>query len=299
MPGVVLETDTETVQLDATVQSALPLPGDRETAGCAGTRRVFGNRCHLTDDYLSCPVSSSMSRGVSMLRTLQRAGVVLAVVFAGLVVAAPAWAHVTVSSPSAVQGGYAKLTFRVPNEKDAASTTRLEVHFPTDTPLASVSVKPVSGWTAKVTSGKLPAPVKIGDREITEAVTTIVWTAGAGTAIKPGEFQEFDVSGGPLPEADQLVFKALQVYSDGEIVRWIEEPQAGQAEPEHPAPVLKLAKAGESNGGVQVSATPVAVASPAPSNGTAMAALIIGILALAAAGAALVLGVLGRRRPSP
>ena len=36
---------------------------------------------------------------------------------------------------------------------------------------------------------------------------------------------------GPLPKADQFVFKALQTYTDGEVVRWIEEPTGG-AEPE-------------------------------------------------------------------
>jgi periplasmic copper chaperone A len=232
-----------------------------------------------------------------MLRTLQRAGLVLAAVVVGMVAAAPAWAHVTVSSASAVQGGFAKLTFRVPNEKDNASTTRLEVHFPQNTPLANVAVKPVAGWTAKITRAKLATPVKTHDGEITEAVTTIVWTASADAAIKPGEFQEFDVSGGPLPEADQLVFKALQGYSDGDIVRWIEEPVAGQAEPEHPAPVLKLAKAtnGDGNGGVQVSATPGQPAA-SPSDGKGTAALVIGVIALLMAGAALGLAVLDRRR---
>jgi uncharacterized protein YcnI len=230
-----------------------------------------------------------------MLRTLQRAGVMLAAVVVGTVVAAPAWAHVTVSSPSAVQGGFAKLTFRVPNEKDNASTTGLEVHFPQNTPLAFVSVKPVAGWTAKIIRAKLATPVKTHDGEITEAVTTIVWTASADAAIKPGEFQEFDVSGGPLPEADQLVFKALQGYSDGDIVRWIEEPVAGQAEPEHPAPVLKLAKATDGSG-VNVSATPALEARRGPSDGKGTAALVIGVIALLMAGAALGLSFLDRRR---
>ena len=79
--------------------------------------------------------------------------------------------------------------------------------------------------------------------EITEAVSKITWTAaGADTSIKAGQFQEFEVSAGPLPEVDQIIFKTLQTYSDGNIVRWIDEPTNGQ-QLEHPAPVLKLAKA--------------------------------------------------------
>lgn len=49
------------------------------------------------------------------------------------------------------------------------------------------------------------------------------------------------MSMGPLPtDTDQLVFKALQTYDNGEIVRWIDTTAPGGPEPEHPAPVLKL-----------------------------------------------------------
>jgi hypothetical protein len=42
----------------------------------------------------------------------------------------------------------------------------------------------------------------------------------------------------------QAVLKTLQTYSDGTIVRWIDDTAAGQPEPEHPAPVLTLTAAG-------------------------------------------------------
>ena len=46
-----------------------------------------------------------------------------------------------------------------------------------------------------------------------ETVRTITWTAGPGVRIRPGEYQEFDVSAGPLPEdTDQLVLPAVQTY---------------------------------------------------------------------------------------
>lgn len=166
----------------------------------------------------------------------------------GLVVAAlsvlavsPALAHVTVNPSSAEKGSFSKLTFRVPNESDTASTVSIEVNFPTDAPLAFVSVKPVPGWTAKVERAKLAVPVTAFGEEITEAVSKITWSGGK---IGPGEFQEFDVSAGPLPEkASSLIFKALQTYDDGEIARWIDETPASGEEPEHPAPVLTLTAA--------------------------------------------------------
>jgi diadenosine tetraphosphatase ApaH/serine/threonine PP2A family protein phosphatase len=69
-------------------------------------------------------------------------------------------------------------------------------------------------------------------RQVTEAVAKVVWTGGK---IAPGQFEEFDVAMGPLPEdTDQLVFKALRTYDDGEVVRWIDTAAAGAPEPEHP-----------------------------------------------------------------
>jgi periplasmic copper chaperone A len=155
--------------------------------------------------------------------------------------ATSALAHVTVNPREATQGGYAKLAFRVPNERDNANTTKLEVNFPADHPFASVSVRPQPGWTYNVEKTKLATPIKSDDGEISEAISRITWSGGV---IKPGEFNEFEVSVGPLPDdADSLTFKALQTYSNGEVVRWIEEAPAGGGEVDHPAPVLKLTKA--------------------------------------------------------
>ena len=135
--------------------------------------------------------------------------------------ATSAFAHVTVNPREATQGGYAKLAFRVPNERDNASTTKLEINLPADHPFASVSVRPQAGWTYTVEKTKLATPIKSHDTEITEAVSKITWTGGE---IKPSEFNEFEVSVGPLPsDVDSLTFKALQTYSNGEVVRWIEE----------------------------------------------------------------------------
>ncbi|WBB67836.1 YcnI family protein [Micromonospora sp. WMMD812] len=206
-------------------------------------------------------------------------------------VAGPASAHVTVNPGTATAGGWTTVSFRVPNEKDDADTTKVEVNLPTATPIASVSLKPVAGWTATTETTKLTAPIKNHDGEITEAVSKITWTAGSGAAIKPKQFQEFDVSLGPLPAADQVVFKALQTYSDGDVVRWIDEPAPGQ-EPEHPAPVLKLAAADADTAAASAQPVPAAATS-GDDSGTGDGYGIVGIL-LGLAG--LVAGLLGYRR---
>ncbi|MGW3243212.1 YcnI family copper-binding membrane protein [Streptomyces sp. NPDC001070] len=155
-----------------------------------------------------------------------------------LATAVPAFAHVSVQPGTAAKGGYSTVAFKVPNEDDKATTIKVEVNLPADHPIASVSTQPVPGWTVQVAKTKLKTPLKSDDGDITEAVTKITWSGGQ---IKPGEFQQFPVSLGPLPDdAGQLVFKTLQTYDNKEVVRWIEEQQEGQAEPEHPAPVLTL-----------------------------------------------------------
>lgn len=166
-----------------------------------------------------------------------------------LFTAMPAAAHVTVQPGEATKGGFAKLAFRVPNESETAGTIKLAVRFPLDTPVSSMRVKPMQGWTTQVEMEKLPSPVRSGDVEITEAVRTITWTAQPGVRIGPGEFAEFEVSGGPLPQAEQLLLPAAQTYDDGNVVTWDAPPPAqGAEEPEHPAPLLKLTAAEDADG---------------------------------------------------
>src|SRR3954466_3571522 len=88
---------------------------------------------------------------------------VAAAATAALAFPAIASAHVTVNPNTAVQGGYTKVTFRVPTERDDASTTKVEVAIPTDKPIASVSTRPVQGWTAVTETSKLQTPIKTDD----------------------------------------------------------------------------------------------------------------------------------------
>ncbi|MFE2212332.1 YcnI family protein [Streptomyces canus] len=160
----------------------------------------------------------------------------------------PAFAHVSVQAEgTAAKGGYAVVDFKVPNERDNASTTKLEVNFPTDHPLASVMPEPMAGWKIEVTKSKLAKPLELHGEQITEAVSKVTWTAATkDSGIQPGYFEKFPVSIGALPEnADELVFKAIQTYSNKEVVRWIEVQEDGAEEPETPAPVLALSAASE------------------------------------------------------
>ncbi|MFF7636063.1 YcnI family protein [Kitasatospora sp. NPDC008050] len=210
-----------------------------------------------------------------------------------LLVAGPAAAHVTVQ-PSAAPKGAAdqSFAFRVPNEDDTASTVKVELYFPTDHPIASALIAPVPGWTDQIQTTKLTTPIKTDDGDITDVVSEVTWSGGS---IAPGHYQDFTLDFGQLPsDTDQLVFKALQTYSNGTVVRWIDTSQPGQPEPDHPAPTLKLTAAAADPDTSAAPAAPVrsASADDSTARGLGIAGLVVGALGL---GAAAFFGL--RRRP--
>ncbi|MEO5535322.1 MAG: DUF1775 domain-containing protein [Pseudolysinimonas sp.] len=131
-------------------------------------------------------------------------------------------AHVVLDVNTAAPGSYALLTFRVPTESATATTTSVTVTLPTDTPFVSVRTVPIPGWEAKVITTTLATPVKIGDTTITEAPTSIVWTA-TGAGLGESELGLFPVSLGPVPDTGQIAMPVDQGYSDGSVVAWADE----------------------------------------------------------------------------
>jgi len=160
--------------------------------------------------------------------------------------AGTAFAHISITPDSATQGSAVELTFRVPDEEATAATVKVQIRIPTDHPIAQLLVKPVPGWQATVQTVTLAEPVTTDDGSFSMAVSEVTWSGGK---ILPGQFQDFSVSADPLPfRVSQLTFKAIQTYSNGDVVRWIDLPQPGQPAPDHLAPVLTLAAAGTHTG---------------------------------------------------
>lgn len=138
---------------------------------------------------------------------------------------APAAAHVTANSENPVRGGYATVTFAVPNESTTgAATTQLIITLPD---AAAVRTEAVPGWSVDL------------DRDV-EAGTVgkVTFTAAADGGIPAEQFGLFRVSMA-LPDADTVSFPTVQVYADGTRVDW-DQPAAEGTEPEHPAPTLSL-----------------------------------------------------------
>jgi uncharacterized protein YcnI len=212
---------------------------------------------------------------------------------AALAVPGVAAAHVTLQPNTATAGAYTVENVRVPNEQDNAVTTKVDVQMPHG--FVAASYEATRGWTVKVTKTKLAKPMQTDDGPIDEEVSRISWTADSkADGIKPGEFRDFPISVQiPGQAGDKLTFKALQTYSNGDVVRWIGAPDADQ-----PAPQVTVTAAAAEGGHAAVSSTTKAVSHPATppssdssdgaSKGLAVAALVAGLLGIALGATALV-----------
>jgi periplasmic copper chaperone A len=223
-------------------------------------------------------------------RTVRR--YVLMVVAASLLAPTAAQAHVTLQPDTAPAGGFTRLDVRVPNERDDAGTTQVDVQLPPG--FISAAYEPVPGWRVKLTRSKAAEPIDAGEGlKSDEQVSRITWTGdGKRGVIKPREFQDFGLSL-RIPDGkagDKLTFKALQTYDDGQIVRWI-----GPEDADEPAPIVTL-EAGSAGGGHGApaastggaggqTASPGVAASAADgrSDTLSIVALVVGGLALIAA----------------
>ena len=123
-------------------------------------------------------------------------------VLTALIVPAAALAHAVVYPKTSTPGAYEKYVLRVPNEKDTARTTRVEIQFPAG--LRVISFADVPGWTLQVRS---------------DTAGHVIGAAWSGT-LPPERFVEFPfVAVNPRTDA-RLVWPVFQTYSDGERVGW-------------------------------------------------------------------------------
>jgi uncharacterized protein YcnI len=181
-------------------------------------------------------------------RILARVGIGIgATVAAILALPGIAQAHVTVQPGTVEGGGFSVVAFRVPNERDDASTTQLRVTLPKDQPIGSVQTTAVPGWKVSTATRHLDKPIEMFGEQLDTVVSEVTWTATAG-GIRPGQFQDFNLSLGQLPESGDLVFNTLQTYSSGEKVNWNQVSADPSVEPEHPAPTLTITPAAAGEG---------------------------------------------------
>ena len=198
-------------------------------------------------------------------------------------------AHVTVGPNQAAAGSFALIDIKVPTESATAVTNKLVLTIPQDTPFAYVSYVPVTGWDVALTTETLATPIKGDDGDVTEAVTTVTWTAQPGSEITAEQLGVFPLSVGPVPDTGKIVLAVDQTYSDGSVVSWSDTAEGA----EHPAPVLYVNDAppasgeGESDGDATVEASepaaPAAASSDVLARGLGIGGLVVGVIGIVVA----------------
>jgi uncharacterized protein YcnI len=184
-------------------------------------------------------------------------------------------AHVQASSDDATRGGYATVSFQVPNESTTgAATTALTLELAN---ASAVRTQTKPGWAAKID--------RDGDK-----VRSVTWTAAPNSGIPVDQFDVFRIAV-KLPDADSVSFPATQTYADGVVVKWDQPSVPGSPEPEHPSPTLVLAPGSTP----KPAHHPAPTASAAPSGAPAAQQphKVVDNTSRILAGAALLVGALG------
>jgi uncharacterized protein YcnI len=190
-------------------------------------------------------------------RAFARAGVLVA----ALALAPSAFAHAELF-PDEVGSGHGQLLqLAVPNEKEGASTTEIQITIPDGFDLEHVAAVP--GWTVSV-SGQHE---ENGEMAGGSSVTWKGKLGGEGLAVLP-------FTGVPKNDGE-YAFTVRQTYSDGSVVEW-----SGAEDSDTPAARITASADEHASGG-----------SHSDSGKTiAIIALVVGALGLLAGGAGLVSG---------
>ncbi|GII25483.1 DUF1775 domain-containing protein [Planosporangium mesophilum] len=177
-----------------------------------------------------------------MIPIPRTAVVAFGAVVAAVALASPAAADVTVTPSAAPRGGSAELAFQVPEERTGAYTTKVELVAPEATPIAEIYPLSVDGWAPSTTTRTLDQPVElIHGTRTTEVAAAITWSRVGDPPANPGRAVVLTIALGPMPQTDRIAFSLVQTYSDGEVVRWADQPG-------HRAPVVTLVDEGAVGG---------------------------------------------------
>ncbi|MGA9277428.1 YcnI family protein [Ilumatobacter sp.] len=222
--------------------------------------------------------------------------------------AGTASAHVSIAEGEAVAGESTVLTFGFSHGCDGSPTTEIRIQMPESIPTISPTIN--ANWTAEKVMEELDEPVEGGHgTTLTERVSEVVYTAV--NPVADGYRDTFELSMAmPADAAGQTIsFPTIQTCEEGETA-WIEIPAEGQDphDLDAPAPGIAVIAAtddgGEHSGddGDDANAADDAIVEEASvelpaesedssdnsgSDGLAIGALVVGLLALVIGGTAI------------
>ncbi len=184
-----------------------------------------------------------------MLKSFLRfVGALSAVGVVALMASSPAAAHVNaVLDGTAAPGDYAMITLRVPTESGTVATTKVEMRIPHDVVLKTVLVEPVPGWRIDTTKKKIPPIIEDDGDQVTEVVDSVTWTA-TGPGVPLGQFVQFGLDVGPLPDITTLSLPTVQIFADGTKREFTEKTTEENPDPESPEPTVAIGTAPSGGG---------------------------------------------------
>lgn len=173
---------------------------------------------------------------------MRKALVIAASAASALVAVGVAAAHIGTTPGVAAAGQTSIVGFTVGHGCEGSPTRSVSVRIPAG--VTSAKPKPKPGWRIAIQRGRLPQPVKdFEGNTITRGVLSVTWSGGN---LPDAYFDTFELRlGMPNTPGRTLYFPTVQRCARG-VHRWIQIPRQGQAEPEEPAPAVRLVR---SNGG--------------------------------------------------
>jgi uncharacterized protein YcnI len=142
----------------------------------------------------------------------------LALALGASLLAAPAFAHVTLDQAELPADSFLRIAIRVPHGCDGAATTGIRVQIPPE--LRGVKPMPLAGWTlTTVAAAGAAAPA---GHDATAPVKEISWQGGN---LPDAYYQEFILRiQTPKEPVATLYFGIVQDCEGGKVTRWIERP---------------------------------------------------------------------------
>jgi uncharacterized protein YcnI len=153
-------------------------------------------------------------------------------------VTASALAHIVLTEPEAVSGGYYAGFFRVSHGCGASDTLSIRIAIPESVTIAKPQPKP--GWSIAIEHEPLNPPIGgEGGRIISERVSAISWTG----RLPADQFDQFGVVMNLPATPGPIYFPTIQTCQNGQN-SWVNIPQNGRDwhSVANPAPMLMLTR---------------------------------------------------------
>lgn len=154
--------------------------------------------------------------------------------------ALPAFAHVTLETPTAKVNGSYKAVLRVGHGCDGKATTAIRVRLPEG--VISVKPMPKPGWKIEKTQGEFAKAYDYYGEQKTGGVRELLWSGGN---LGDDEYDEFVFRAyvtDNFKPGQTVAFPVVQECTEGATTRWIEIPEPGKTadDYEHPAPFITV-----------------------------------------------------------